>query len=757
MNYKISQWIRWNSLSFVKEANFKWPKWINFFFSNSKKGNTNNKKSSIGGSSDEKPTKIRWRRIFYAFLTIGAISTIAYFVFGFNQPKYIEAKGFYVSKNGSGSSNEPKIVIVDNDAGYYVIDPKKTNFYSLRSNVEAFDVFHVQTYDLIRNQKIEFKVKLHESGDTIRFNIGGNDIERIRSKKTSSGTSGSDTYEYNYKYNEGNSLSENSTYKKEANIGNDLLKPVFSYFSQASFNTKTYVPFNFGNFIIGLLPIILFTSLFIFGMRASMKAQAGQDGIFGVGKTTAKKIKTNVNFKDVAGIEEEKQELIEIVDYLKNPQKYASMGARAPKGLILYGPPGTGKTLLAKAVSGEANVPFFEASGSSFDDMFVGVGAKRVRNLFAQAKKNAPCIIFIDEIDAVAGKRGSRNVVGGGGGYADQTINQLLSEMDGFNTAKGIVVMAATNRLDSLDDAILRPGRFDRQIQINLPDIRERTEILKIHAQNKNISSRVALEDVARRTPGFSGAQLENVLNEATILAVRHNKNVISTEEVDEAIDRVMAGPAKKSRSATEQDLKITAYHEAGHALVGLYVDGGELVEKITIIPRGKAAGYTLYAPSKQESMMRTKKELLSSVTTALAGRAAEELIFGIDNITTGAVNDFYKATNIVRSMVTQLGMSKLGLTQFHPSEGQVNPYIKPYSDLTSKLIDQEINDILEIQYDQAKQIILDHRDELDLLAECLLLLEVIVKQQIDYIHKNKKLPPEALEAKAKLQKTNKS
>lgn len=647
-------------------------------------------------------------------------------------------------------------MIVDHDGGYYVIDPKKTNFYSLRSNVEAFNVFHVQTYDLIRNQKIEFKVKLHESGGTIRFNIGGNDIERIRNKQNGSGSSA--TYTYSYKYVEGNDLTADSTYQKASTPDDNCLKPVFSYLSQASFNTKTYVPFNIGNFIIGLLPIILFTSLFIFGMRASIKAQAGQEGIFGVGKTNAKKIKTNINFKDVAGIEEEKQELIEIVDYLKNPQKYASMGARAPKGLILYGPPGTGKTLLAKAVSGEANVPFFEASGSSFDDMFVGVGAKRVRNLFAQAKKNAPCIIFIDEIDAVAGKRGSRNVVGGGGGgYADQTINQLLSEMDGFNTAKGIVVMAATNRLDSLDDAILRPGRFDRQIQINLPDIRERTEILKIHAQNKNISSRVALEDVARRTPGFSGAQLENVLNEATILAVRHNKNVISIEEVDEAIDRVMAGPAKKSRSATEQDLKITAYHEAGHALVGLYADGGELVEKITIIPRGKAAGYTLYAPSKQESMMRTKKELLASVTTALAGRAAEELIFGTDNITTGAVNDFYKATNIVRSMVTQLGMSKLGLTQFHPSEGQVNPYVKPYSDLTSKLIDQEINDILKTQYDQAKQIILDHRDELDLLSECLLLLEVIVKQQIDYIHKNKKLPPEALAAKAKLQKTDKS
>ena len=284
----------------------------------------------------------------------------------------------------------------------------------------------------------------------------------------------------------------------------------------------------------------------------------GEDSIFGMGKSSAKIAKSNVKFSDVAGIEEEKNELIEIVDYLKNPEKYAAMGARTPRGVILYGPPGTGKTLLAKAVAGEASVPFFQASGSSFDDMLVGVGAKRVRDLFMRAKKAAPSIIFIDEIDSVAGKRGRNEIAGGGGGIADQTINQLLAEMDGFNTRTGVVIMAATNRLDSLDEAILRPGRFDRHIQVNLPDIKEREAILKIHARNKNLSSKVSLADVARRTPGFSGAQLENVLNEATLLAVRLGKTAIGMSEIDEAIDRVMMGPAKKSKKYTENDIVET-------------------------------------------------------------------------------------------------------------------------------------------------------------------------------------------------------
>lgn len=735
MIYKpVHSFFWWTSFRFEDKKSFS-QKLVNFFLKR-------NRGKEQKGSSEEIGEKFQKKRWLYALLTLIGIGVLGYFIFGFNQPKEIKPLGFYLTNN-----NSPKIVLVDSSNEQHKINPKELNFTTSRTYLTPNDLvsFILRTEG---GKKIQFPVSYYENTTSSKYKVGNtellinnnNNSQTITVQNCESGNGQANICQNCNNCQNGTCCCCDDATKKAA----------AKFFNTAIVNRQVYVPFSFWGFIVGLLPVIFFSLLFLLAMRSSIKAQSGQDGILGVGKSSAKKTKTNVTFKDVAGIQEEKQELIEVVDYLKHPQKYVSMGARAPKGLILYGPPGTGKTLLAKAVSGEANVPFFETSGSTFDDMFVGVGAKRVRNLFARAKKNAPCIIFIDEIDAVASKRGSRTIAGAGGGYADQTINQLLSEMDGFNTGKGIVVMAATNRLDSLDEAILRPGRFDRQIQVNLPDIKERTEILKIHAQNKNFSSKVVFEDVARRTPGFSGAQLENVLNEATILAVRHGKNVISDQEVDEAIDRVMAGPAKKSRSMTKEELQITAYHEAGHALSGLYSEGGELVEKITIIPRGKAAGYTLYAPSKQETLMRTKKDLLAMITTALAGRAAEELIFGANNITTGAANDFYKATTIARNMVTELGMSRLGLTQFHPTEGQVNPYIKPYSDLTSKLIDQEVNHILNTQYEVAKGIILAHRQELDLLAECLLLLEVINKQQIDYVHKNLKLPPEALAAKKK-------
>ncbi len=477
----------------------------------------------------------------------------------------------------------------------------------------------------------------------------------------------------------------------------------------------------------------------------------GEDSIFGMGKSQARIAKSTVRFSDVAGIEEEKNELIEIVDYLKNPEKYAAMGARTPRGVILYGPPGTGKTLLAKAVAGEASVPFFQASGSSFDDMLVGVGAKRVRDLFTRAKKAAPSIIFIDEIDSVAGKRG-RNDIAGGGGIADQTINQLLAEMDGFNTRTGVVIMAATNRLDFLDEAILRPGRFDRHIQVNLPDIKEREAILKIHARNKNLSSKVNLGDIARRTPGFSGAQLENVLNEATLLAVRLGKTAIGMSEIDEAIDRVIAGPAKHTRVITEEEKKQIAYHEAGHALVGLHTKGGDVVEKITIIPRGNAAGYTLATPEKQELAIQKKSDLLAIIRTTLGGRAAEEVIYGKNAISTGASNDLYKVTNIVRSMVAQLGMSDVGMTQFIPTEGAVPAYAqKSFSEMTNQKIDKEIEEIIQSEYANAKEIIKKNKKELDLIVETLLILETIVKEQIDFIHKKLELPPEAVEKKKAL------
>jgi cell division protease FtsH len=472
-------------------------------------------------------------------------------------------------------------------------------------------------------------------------------------------------------------------------------------------------------------------------------------GIFGSGKSLAKLVVSKVKFSDVAGIKEEKEELIEIVDYLKTPAKYVAMGARVPKGVILYGAPGTGKTLLAKAVAGEAGVPFFQISGSAFEDMLVGVGAKRVRDLFAKAKKSAPSIIFIDEIDSVASKRGSNSMMGAGGGIADQTINQLLAEMDGFSTGSGVVVIAATNRLDVLDEAILRPGRFDRHIQINLPDIKERIEILKIHSKNKNISTNVSLEDIARRTPGFSGAQLENVLNEATLLAVRFNKTAIGMKEIDEAIDRVVAGPAKKSKVISEDEKKQIAYHEAGHALVGLFSPGSDLVEKITIIPRGQAGGYTILNPEKQELLLKKKSDLMSNLKTLMGGRAAEELVFGKDDISTGASNDLYKATNIARSMVMQLGMTNAGITQFVDSEGSRNPYMqKLYSENTAVKIDAEIETILATKYNEAMEIIKKNKKELDLIVETLLVLETIVKPQIDFIHKNLALPDEVIKAK---------
>ena len=508
--------------------------------------------------------------------------------------------------------------------------------------------------------------------------------------------------------------------------------------------------------ILQLLPTVVMIGLLVwFWFNISkMSGVVGKsdDSIFGIGRSTAKIAKSIVKFSDVAGIEEEKNELIEIVDYLKNPEKYAAMGARTPRGVILYGPPGTGKTLLAKAVAGEASVPFFQANGSSFDDMLVGVGAKRVRDLFNRAKRAAPAIIFIDEIDSVASKRGRNDVIGGSSGIADQTINQLLAEMDGFNTKTGVVVMADTNRLDALDEAILRPGRFDRHIQVNLPDIKEREAILKIHARNKNISNSVNLTNIARRTPGFSGAQLENVLNEATLLTVRLGKTAIGMAEIDEAIDRVIAGPAKHSRVITEEEKKQIAYHEAGHALVGLHTKGGDVVEKITIIPRGAAAGYTLATPEKQELAIQKKSDLLAIVRTTLAGRASEEIIYGKDAISTGASNDLYKVTNIVRSMVSQLGMSDVGMTQFIPSQGVIPAYAqKTFSEVTNQKIDKEIEHIIQFEYHKAKSIIKNNLHELNLIVETLLLLETIVKDQIDFIHKKLQLPPEAQERKKNL------
>ncbi|EGZ31664.1 ATP-dependent zinc metalloprotease FtsH [Malacoplasma iowae] len=543
------------------------------------------------------------------------------------------------------------------------------------------------------------------------------------------------------------------TWTKDSNLTTAMKDTFQGLASNASVQAQST---NWLGVILNILPLIVSIIIIVLifksfkGMQGG--AAGGADSIFGIGKSQAKIAQSDVKFTDVAGIEEEKGELIEIVDYLKRPERYAAMGARVPKGVILYGPPGTGKTLLAKAVAGEAKVPFFQVSGSAFEDMLVGVGAKRVRDLFQKAVKAAPSIIFIDEIDSVGSKRGKLETTSGS--LADQTLNQLLAEMDGFSGRSGVIVMAATNRLDVLDEALLRPGRFDRHIQVNLPDIKERTAILQIHSRNKNLSKSVDLEDISRRTPGFSGAQLENVLNEATLLAVRKNKTSINTEDLDEAIDRVIAGPAKKTRVISPEEKKQIAYHEAGHALVGLHTKGSDVVQKITIIPRGQAAGYTLSVPEIQELSIQKKSDLLGMIAGALGGRASEEIIYGKDAVSTGASNDLYKVTNIVRSMVMQLGMSDVGMTQYVPSEGSINPYQqKLYSETTALAIDKEIDRIIKKQYEYACKIIRENRKELDLIVESLLTLETIVKPQIDYIHKHKQLPKEVLEKKAEQQK----
>ena len=487
--------------------------------------------------------------------------------------------------------------------------------------------------------------------------------------------------------------------------------------------------------LISFLPYIIMGVIFFFLFRGIMKSQGGAGGAFDFAKSTAKLSRgKSVTFKDVAGCDEEKEEMVEIVDFLKNPRKYNEIGARVPKGVILVGPPGTGKTLLAKAVAGEAGVPFFSISGSDFVEMFVGVGASRVRDMFKTAKENAPCIIFIDEIDAVGRQRGAG--LGGGHDEREQTLNQLLVEMDGFNGNTGIIIMAATNRPDVLDPALLRPGRFDRQVTISNPDVRGREAILAVHARNKHLSPDVRLGDVAQRTPGFSGADLENLLNEAALLAARDNRKVITPRDIDEATDRVMMGPAKKSKKYTEKERKLVAYHEAGHAVIGIKLENASQVQKITIVPRGQAGGYNLMMP-KEETYFHTKTQMLETITGFLGGRVAEELVF--NEVSTGASNDFQNATNIARSMVTQYGMSELGPVQYEQQGGSVflgRDYLKEknFSDQVALEIDREQRRIIEECYERAKEVISSNMELLKNIAEYLLKVETINKRDIDEI-----------------------
>ena len=488
--------------------------------------------------------------------------------------------------------------------------------------------------------------------------------------------------------------------------------------------------------LLSLLPTIILVVLAIIFIRSILKSQGGAGGAMDFAKSNAKLSRgKTVTFKDVAACDEEKEELVEIIDFLKNPRKYNEIGARVPKGIILFGPPGTGKTLLAKAVAGEAGVPFFSISGSDFVEMFVGVGASRVRDMFKTAKENAPCIIFIDEIDAVGRQRGAG--MGGGHDEREQTLNQLLVEMDGFVGNTGIIIMAATNRPDVLDPALLRPGRFDRQITISNPDVRGREAILKVHARNKHLDPNIKLDEVAQRIPGFSGADIENLLNEAALLAARENRKVISVQDIDEATDRVMMGPAKKSKKYTEKERKLVAYHEAGHAVIGLRLENASVVQKITIVPRGQAGGYNLMMP-REETYFSTKEQLLETITGFLGGRVAEEIIF--KDVSTGASNDFENATELARAMVTEYGMSPLGPLQYEKPQGSIflgRDYLKDknFSDQVALEIDKEVRKIIESCYEKAKAVISENIELLSTIAEYLLKLETLNKSDIDEIN----------------------
>jgi len=502
--------------------------------------------------------------------------------------------------------------------------------------------------------------------------------------------------------------------------------------------------------IVEIVPILVLAgaTIWIFSRQLG-----GGNKSMDFGKSRAKLVEeSKATFKDVAGLTEEKEEVQELIDFLKNPKKFTDMGARIPKGVLLVGPPGTGKTLLARAVAGEAKVPFYYISGSDFVELFVGIGASRVRDMFKQAKMNAPCLIFIDEIDAVGRQRGTG--LGGGHDEREQTLNQLLTEMDGFGANEGIIIIAATNRPDVLDPALLRPGRFDRQVTVNLPDKNARIEILKVHAKNKTLDKNITLEYLAKRTPGFSGADLENLLNEAALLAVRRNKKEITMAEIDEATDRVLMGPAKITKKYTDREKKLVAFHEAGHAVMGLKLDGANEVQKITIIPRGNAGGYTMMTP-KEEAFNYTKKELLESICGLLGGRVAEEVTF--DEITTGAYDDFKKATKIARSMVTEYGMSNLGPMMLEEKDGNTflgRDYTKNrnISDTVAHEIDEEMRSIINGCYEKTKQILTENKDLLKLIADTLLEEETITKEEIDYLVENGHLPKDETETKDEIE-----
>ena len=527
---------------------------------------------------------------------------------------------------------------------------------------------------------------------------------------------------------------KNESFKVNTPLSEAVLEKVIKYTDESNIEVKTNEnPENSSlvTVLVNIVPSILLIGAVLWLFN---KISGSNKNSMDFGRSKAKlNEEAKAHFSDVAGLVEEKEEVAELIDFLKNPKKFQKLGARIPKGVLLVGPPGTGKTLLAKAVAGEANVPFYYISGSDFVELFVGVGASRVRDMFKQAKQSAPCLIFIDEIDAVGRQRGTG--LGGGHDEREQTLNQLLTEMDGFGANEGIIIIAATNRPDVLDPALLRPGRFDRQVTVSLPDQKEREAILKVHAKNKIFDKSVNLENISKRTPGFSGADLENLLNEAALLAVRKNLPSITMAEIDEATDRVLMGPAKVSRTITEKEKRLIAIHESGHAVIGLKLRDADEVHKITIIPRGVAGGYTMMLPKEEKISILTKDELLAQITGLLGGRVSEELYNG--EISTGASDDFSRATKIARAMVTEYGMSDLGPVQLeHKSEGVFlgRDYNKSqnFSDAVALEIDQEVRKIIGECYKKATKILKENKDLVMLLTNTLVEKETITKEEID-------------------------
>ena len=546
---------------------------------------------------------------------------------------------------------------------------------------------------------------------------------------------------------------DNESFFVRVPLTDSVITNIMNMQEDNNFEIKTHTDPDSSTFLmilVNVLPIVLIVGFGFFFLTRSMNG-ANKSMDFGKSRARLNDENNKTTFKDVAGLKEEKEEVSELIDFLKNPKRFTKLGARIPKGVLLVGPPGTGKTLLAKAVAGEANVPFYFISGSDFVELLVGVGASRVRDMFKQAKHNAPCLIFIDEIDAVGRQRGTG--LGGGHDEREQTLNQLLTEMDGFGVNEGIIIMATTNSADVLDPALLRPGRFDRQVTVDLPDVREREEILKVHAKNKVIAPSVKLSNLAKRTPGFSGAALENLVNEAALLAVRRNKEAITMSDIDEATDRVIAGPAKLSRKYTEHEKEVVAYHEAGHAVIGIKLSHADVVQKITIIPRGAAGGYNLMMP-KEETYFSTKTELLERITGLLGGRTSEEIKF--KEVTTGAHNDFEKATKIARAMVTEYGMSDLGLVQLEQQEGGVflgRDYNKSrnFSNEMAHEIDKEVRKIIDECHKQANKILTENKDLVKLIADTLLEYETITKEEIDSLVETGHMPEEKDETVAEL------